>query len=205
MMSLFECFKIGIELAIFLLLAGCGAAQDIQQNFKTFLKSAWSVETLVSPGVTAAASQWIAKPAGFGTGAEGYFYHYGVSLGDNVNGKFMRNFVFPTLTGKPDEYSAAVGKSSGRRVLNIAGHTLFLHPLDPSRTSNWSGALASFASAGLSNAYQPSAQRTWSATFQRFGTNSAGYAIGDALKEFKPDLCRNRILGGPVLGRVLCK
>lgn len=53
---------------------------------------------------------------------------------------------------------------------------------------NWSGIPASLTSAALSNAYQPIEQRTAAATFQRFGTNSLGYAAGDVASELLCDI-----------------
>jgi hypothetical protein len=57
------------------------------------------------------------------------------------------------------------------------------------KSFNWSALPASFASAGLSTAYQPREQQTWSATLQRIGTNSAGYLVGDLFTEFRSVAC----------------
>jgi len=176
------------------MLAVCGCCPSLQaqgqvkQAFEDFRTETWKVETVVEPAVTAAGSQFIFKPAGFGKGAEGYGYHYGVSLADNVNGKFIRKFVFPSLSGHLDQYRPKGKGTVLRRLLNAAGHTIFVDPQGPKKSFNWSGLPASFTSAGLSNAYQPSEQRTLSATLQRIGTNSGGYLFGDVLSEFQPEL-----------------
>ena len=159
-------------------------------DFKAFLTSTFSVETLVVPAVTAAGSQFVFKPAGFEDGAEGYGHHYGISLADNVNGKFMRKFVFAAASGHPDLYLVKENGSIFGRFLNAAGHTLFVDPQARKKSFNWSGLPASFVSAAISNTYQPSNQRTWSATLQRAGTNSGGYLFGDVLSEFRSLGCR---------------
>lgn len=167
--------------------------------FKDFRDATFRVETLAMPAVTTAASQFVFKPAGFGTGAEGYGYHYGVSLADNVNGKFMRKFVFAAASGHQDHYQAMEKGTIFRRILNAAGHTIFVDPQSENKSFNWSGLPASLASAASSNAYQPSEQRTWSAALQRVGSNSAGYLIGDMFTEFRSAGCvvplLHRLLG----------
>ena len=51
-----------------------------------------------------------------------------------------------------------------------AAHAVVYTIMASDRTFNWSGLPASFASAGLSNTYQPCEQRTWTATLERAGT-----------------------------------
>ena len=144
--------------------------------------------TLVQPSLTAAFSNWVTKPAGFGTGAEGFGYHYGVALADNVNGKVMRKLVFAAASKHVDKYEPKGSGNIFGRFMYAAGHSVFVDPQAEHKSFNWSALPASFASAGLSSAYQPSEQQTWSASLQRAGTNSAGYFAGDLFSEFKCDI-----------------
>jgi hypothetical protein len=111
-----------------------------------------------------------------------------VSVTDNVSGKFLRKFVFAAASGHVDNYQPKEKGKFFRRFMNAAGHSVFVDPQAEKKSFNWSGIPASFASAGLSAAYQPSEQQTWSATLQRAGTNGAGYLVGDLYKEFKCDI-----------------
>lgn len=169
-------------------------AQDVERDasadFKAFAKSTFSLETLVLPATTAASSNFVFKPAGFGSGAEGFGYHYGVAIADNVDGKFMRQFAFALASGHPDHYRPKDKGSIFSRFLNAAGHSVFVDPQISGRSFNWSGLPASLASAALSNAYQPREQRTLAATLQRFGTNSGGYLFSDVLTEFRTLPCK---------------
>jgi hypothetical protein len=174
-------------LAICILIPGISTAQTqpINAYAKDFYQAVVTPETIVMPVPSAAFSNYVSKPAGFGSGAVGFGYHYGVSLADNVNSKFMRKFVFAIASQREEEYkSLGAGGRFWRRVGNAAMHSLFADPSESSRSFNWSGLPASFASAALSDAYQPAQQRTWSATFARFGTNSAAYMAGDVWLEF---------------------
>ena len=175
-----------LVVSIFCLCSGVQAEEN--KYFKSFTDETFKVETIAQPALTAAFSNWVTKPAGFGTGAEGFGYHYGVALADNVNGKFMRKFVFAAASKHVDKYEP---KGSGKffgRFMHAAGHSVFVDPQAEHKSFNWSALPASFASAGLSSAYQPSEQQTWSASLQRAGTNSAGYFAGDLFNEFKCDV-----------------
>lgn len=169
---------------------GQDVERDARADFKEFLTSTFSLETIAVPATTAAASNYVFKPAGFGSGAEGYGYHFGVALADNVDGKFMRQFAFALASGHPDHYNPKDKGALLSRFLNAAGHSIFVDPQSSTRSFNWSGLPASLASAAVSNAYQPSQQRTWSATLERFGTNSAGYLFTDVVSEFRTLPCR---------------
>lgn len=177
-----------------LLLGSVAAAQSIKPTTadfaKDFAKGAWSVETFVVPALTATGSNFIyPQTTDYGTGFEGWAHHYGVSVLDDVNSKFMRRFVFAEASGRLDRYCADGSGPSFTlkdRSLNVLGHSLLKFPRQGLhwRNINWSALPASLASSALSTAYQPSPQRTWGAMAQRFGINAGGYALGDAWEEF---------------------
>lgn len=169
-------------------------AQSLQSYAKDFYEATVSPETIFMPAPFAAFSNYVSKPAGFGSGAEGLGYHYGVSLADNVNGKLMRKFIFAAASRQPEQYiPLGSGNSLWKRMVHAATHSLFASPEPSTRAFNWSGFPASLAAAGLSNAYQPVQQRTWSATFVRFATNSGSYAAGDRWLEFTAKPRQNRL------------
>jgi len=177
-----------VHVIIFLAsLAGLCSVMQAEENvyFKSFREDTFKIETIAQPAFTAGFSNWVTKPAGFGTGAEGFGYHYGVALADNVNGKFMRKFVFAAASKHVDEYHPKGSGSFFGRLVNVAGHSVFVDPQADKKSFNWSALPASFASSALSTAYQPSEQQTWQAALQRAGTNSAGYLVGDLFTEFK--------------------
>lgn len=172
--------------------------QTIGAYGRDFANSLWPPGgTLTTPAASAAWSNYVSKPTGFGSGAEAYGYHYGVALADNVNGKFMRKFVFAAAARKPEGYVAVETgggwKGIGKGIGIAAVHWLFVIPQASAKSFNWSGLPASFASAALSNVYQPAQQRSWSATFARFGTNCAGYAGGDVWIQVTHDWQTHRV------------
>jgi len=142
------------------------------------------VETIWEPALSAGWSNYVSKPPGFGTGLEAYGYHYGVSIADNVNGKFFRTFVFAAASGRRDTYEPIRKGGIWKRVRNAVEYTVLPAPEETHKGFNLSGLPASAVSASLSNAYQPFEQRTWRATLERIGTNTGGYVLGNVWLEF---------------------
>jgi hypothetical protein len=170
-----------------------GHAQSLKVYGDDFVKETFrSPETLWEPALAAGTSvgwnDFVSPIKGYGPGWPGYGHHYVVALADNVDGKFMRQFVFAAASGHEDNYSP---KSGGiwKRVGNAALHTIWVCPGTSdwkltARTLNWSGIPASFTVAGLSSVYQPAPQRSISSTFERVGIGTLGYAGGNVLNAF---------------------
>lgn len=163
---------------------------------KTFMRYDTLWEPPLAAGLSVAWSDFVIPAAGFGPGARGYAHHYVVALGDNVNGKFMRQFVFAAAAGHEDCYDPSADDGLGKRIGLALLHTVYRRP-DPSdwtlnvKTLNWSGVPASFVQAALSNAYQPTPQQTWSSTFERVGISTGGYAVSDVWKAITNPLQSN--------------
>jgi len=100
----------------------------------------------------------------------------------------MRTFVFALASHRDDRYQP-LGAGS---ILGHGRHAVVYMILASDRTFNWSGLPAPFASAGLSNAYQPCEQRTWTATLERAGTATLGYLFGNLWVEFTQKKFENR-------------
>lgn len=171
----------------------CSLRAQASLYWDDFMTETFTIETPVASAFTAAWSQFISKPAGFGSGFSGYSHHYGVSIADNLNGKLMRDVGAPILSRhryEPYYYRGRGTKSFWSRLEKASLHTIFADPESKRnlKNINWSGVPASLTSAALSNVYQPIEQRTAAATFQRFGTNALGYAAGDIASELLCDV-----------------
>ncbi len=148
-----------IAIAFVCFLTGSIHAQYVRQSFDDFLHESFSGEkigeTLAEPALTAAYSQYVSKPAGLDSGVAGYGQHYGVAVADNVNGKFMRKFIFAAASGRLDHYSTSKESSFKLRLLNVLAHSVFSNPESADKSFNWSGLPASIVTAALSNAINP--------------------------------------------------
>jgi hypothetical protein len=92
----------------------------------------------------------------------------------------MKTFVFALASYRRDRFQP-LGSGS---VLVRGWHSIAYTIMASNSTFNWSGLPASFASAGLSNAYQPVEQRTWTASLERAGTGTLGCVLGNLWLEF---------------------
>ena len=134
------------------------------------------------------------KTPGFGSGRSGYEYHLGVALAANVSGKFMRDFGFAAISHQPENYTPLPGAKAWKRIWRAVEYTVLKSSDNAGISFNWSGIPSSLASAGLSDLYQPSQQRTWIATIEHAGISTAGYCAGNLWLEFfkKPQETRPR-------------
>ena len=156
----------------------------------TFSTASGALSTAFVPPTTAAFSNFVYRPNGFGSGADAYRYHYEVALADNINGKFLRKLIIPAISQRRDIYETDRQGTFLQRLTRASRHSLFYD--SRSDNFNWSGLPGSAVSAAVSNLYQPSAQKTWTATLERTGTNSLGYWFADVAWEF--DLtCKARL------------
>lgn len=169
------------------ILVGCARAQtrssvvyldDFGQAAITSPSGALS--TFFVPPSTSTYSNYASRPRGFGSGAAGERYHYGVSLADDINGKFLRNLIIPMISKERDIYVTDRQGGFFQRLMRASRHSLF----SDSTKFNWSSLPGSAVTAAVSNFYQPPAQKTWAATLKRTGTNSLGYWAGDVAWEF---------------------
>ena len=179
-----------VAMLVVLSQAACGQ----QMYVEDFFNSTFTPETVWQPALTAGFSNWVSQPSGFGSGWNGYGYHYGVAVADNVNGKFMRKFAFAAISRHEDVFSPVQTGGKWKRIGLALEHSILVAPGTRSKSFNWSGLPASLASAALSNAYQPAEQRSVSATFSRFGTNCAGYAAGDVWYQFLQIVTKHHVL-----------
>ena len=167
---------------LFLLLHPALVGQTVKDNWHTFTTQTFTLGTVFTPAATALGSNGITKPKGFGSGPEGYGYHYGVGLADNVNGKFMRSFLLPELTRSNEQDYVRLGSS--QRPWSRLGHALKHSIVNEKGRFNWSSIPASVSASALSTAYQPVEQQNWKAFGKRVGTTQVGFVIGDLGSEF---------------------
>jgi hypothetical protein len=86
-------------------------SQSLAVYWKGFLDQAFhDYDTLWEPpldaGMSLAYSDFVSPTAGYGNGPKGYGHRNVAALGDNVNGKFMRQFVFAAASHQEDNYGS---------------------------------------------------------------------------------------------------
>jgi hypothetical protein len=128
--------------------------------------------------------------AHYGRTVGGYGKQYGASLADLTAGSFFTAGVLPSILHQDPRYFqrgsggwlTRVGYAASRVAVTTsdAGNAQF----------NWSEVAGHLATAGVSNAYYPAADRTLWGALVRCGSFIALDALSYELKEFWPDLRR---------------
>ncbi len=162
-----------------------------KNNFKDFIGQTVSPWTVALPAASAGLGYSLSDNTGYGHGSEAYGYRFGVALADNVSGKFMRAFAFPTVFDQVQTYER-LGKehSVGHRIVHAFAHSFVAKTRNGHLTFNMAGVPASWAVAGLGNTYYPDQYTTGWHTASRAGIAQAGYFGTDLMSEFLPDVCR---------------
>jgi hypothetical protein len=155
-----------------------------------FTASLISVGTVASPAASTVLSQVLTSHDGFASDAAGYGHHYAINLIGNTSGKFFGKYLLPTAFHQDDVYiPARSGASLAARIGHISKHLLITSSADHRRSVFNVAALPnSLWNAALSNVYQPAPQRTAGASATRLAYNVAGFVLGDAYEEFKPEI-----------------
>jgi len=168
-----------------------GTAAHFARFRHSVLSLCGTTETLLVPALTAGGSQLLFAHDGFSSDAQGFGQHYGVNLLGNVNEKMFSQFLLPSLFKEDEKYEPMRGGQCWwRRYHNVIKHIVWSRPEGDQgkRVYNISLWLSPLLTAGLSNTYQPAAQRTLGNTAIRAGWGYAGAVGIDVFHEFQPDL-----------------
>jgi hypothetical protein len=129
----------------------------------------------------------------FGHGVSGYGRYYWHNYVDGVSGTFFTEAIVPALTHEDPRYFT-MGEGGFWRRTEYALSRTFLTKTDSGDTTfNWSEVGGNALEAGLSNAYYPAQERTFSTTMQNWGVQMESAALNNLAKEFWPDI-RHKIL-----------
>jgi hypothetical protein len=159
-------------------------------NWQDFRCRTLSPGTILWPAASATRGYIFDHTDGYSSRPPGWAHRFGVSLGDNVDGKFMSSFLMPALSGHHREnyryIGAGQGAGLGRRMGHAAMHTLLSDP-DAGwnfRNLNWSAIPASAASTAVSNVYRPAQEQTFGENVHRLSLSVSIFAMKDFASEF---------------------
>lgn len=157
-------------------------------KYKMTAEGAFDPYEFVLVGIVSGIHQAEDTDAPFGQGAEGYAKRYGSGFADQAIGNMMTGAVYPSLLRTDPRYYRRGTGTIGSRLW-YAGTRIFVTLTDTGhKVFNASEFLGNATAAGISNAYYPAQDHTWSNNLNTFATQISIDALGNSLKEFWPDI-----------------
>jgi hypothetical protein len=159
-------------------------------TFKMFALGSFDPYVFPFVAFTAGIAQLGNDEPSWGRGIGSYGKRYATAFSDNTIGNLMTSAVAPTLLHQDPRYFV-LGEGS---ILHRAGYALSRSVVTRTRagrrTFNLSEMGGNAVAAGISNAYHPPEDRTWSGTASRWGMQVMWDTLTNELKEFWPDIRR---------------
>jgi hypothetical protein len=163
---------------------------SVKEKFLTATDDSFDYSSVFVPAALSGISMARNSVPEFGQGASGYGQYFWHTALDQTSENYMVEFVFPVITRQDNRYYTLgrggffkrTGYALSRAVItrNDAGNDTF----------NTSEVVGAGASAGLSTAYYPASQRTFSNVGSEWAIDIGIDAASFVAKEFWPDINR---------------
>lgn len=160
-----------------------------RQKFHLFVKETIDPFTFVSAAMGAGMSQAGDETPKYGVGIVPYSKRFVAAVADMATQNFFSDAVLATaLHEDPRYYRMGPARSIPRRVVYSMTRLVITRKDDGKATFNYSGVGGMAMGIALSNAYYPSKSVSGSVTEARFISSMTGFALGNLLPEFWPDV-----------------
>jgi hypothetical protein len=161
---------------------------SLKNRFWLATQDSFDYSSFVTAGILSGISQAKNSYPEFGSGGKAFGRYYWHAVVDQAVGNYLTEAIVPTLTHEdPRYYTLGHGgflKRSGYAVSRL----LVTRTDSGGRTFNVSEIVGNGAGAGISDAYYPARERTWTKTGQKWLTQIALDGVFNILKEFWPDI-----------------
>jgi hypothetical protein len=159
-------------------------------TFKMFALGSFDPYVFPFVAFTAGIAQLGNDEPSWGRGIGSYGKRYATAFSDNTIGNFMTSAVGPTLLRQDPRYFVLGEGGFLRRAGYALSRSVVTRTRTGRRTFNLSEIGGNAVAAGISNAYHPPEDRTWSDTMSRWGMQVMWDTLTNELKEFWPDIRR---------------
>jgi hypothetical protein len=165
-----------------------------KEKFVGFVQDSFDYSSFIWIGALAGVSQLKNSTPELGQGAAGFGRYYWRAFADQTNENLWVGFLLPVATRQDPRYytlgrRTANGYNGPLKRTGYAVSRLFITRTDSGGNAfNFSEVGGSGAAAAISNLYYPSAERTWTKTYQRWILNASLDGVTLVFREFWPDI-----------------
>ena len=161
---------------------------SLKAKFWLATQDSFDYSSFVSAGILAGVSQANKSYPEFGQGTKGYGRYYWHAAADQAVGNYLTEAIVPAMTHEDPRYYTLGHGGFFKRTSYAVSRLLVTRTDSGGRTFNFSEIVGNGAGAGMSNAYYPSREHTWTKTGQKWATQIALDGVFNIVKEFWPDI-----------------
>ena len=162
--------------------------QSVKEKFVTASQDSFDYSSVLTPALLAAYNFGRDNTPEFGQGGVGYGRYLWHSVIDQTSENYFVEFIVPTVAHEDTRYYTLGQGGFTRRTLYAIKHVVVTRDDAGKNVFNAGEVLGAGLAASLSNAYYPSAERTFGNTAQQWGTSIGIDAFTFAAREFWPDI-----------------
>jgi hypothetical protein len=161
-----------------------------KSTFKMFAMGSFDPYVFSFVAFTAELAQLQNEEPSWGHGIGAFGKRYATAFSDNTIGNFMTTAVAPTLLHTDPRYFVLGNGSFLHRAGYALSRSVITRTRGGRRVFNLVEIGGNAVAAGISNAYHPPEDRTWTDTASRWGLQVLWDTLFNELKEFWPDIRR---------------
>jgi hypothetical protein len=159
--------------------------QSVKEKFITASEDSFDYSSIVFPAIIALYNEGGNKDPEFGKGGVGYGRYFWHAAVDQTSENYFVEFIVPAVTHEDTRYYTLGHGGFVKRSEYSISRVVITRSDSGKEVFNAGEVLGAGMSAGVSNLYYPSRERTVGNTLSQWGLNDAGVF---AFKEFWPDI-----------------
>jgi hypothetical protein len=162
--------------------------QTVKEKFKTATLDSFDYSSFIFVGIQAGIAQAGKSYPEFRQGAAGYGRYYWHTFADSTDENLWVEFLLPATLHQDSRFYTKGHGGFAKRLAYSFSRIAITRTDGGRETFNASEILGAGTSAGISNLYYPSQERTFTKTYQRWITNVSIDGGTFIFKEFWPDI-----------------
>ena len=145
--------------------------QSVKEKFASTAQQSFDYSSILFSAILAGVDQANNSTPEFHQGVAGYGRYFWHTYADQTDENFWVQAIIPSITHEDSRYYTLGHGSIPRRALYAFDRTLITRKDSGGNTLNFSEIVGAGAASGISSAYYPSSEKTWTKTGQRWLQN----------------------------------